>query len=288
MVEQANEIVKLYAGDATNNDNDDIKDKCHVASALFLGPTIHMMCGQKVNDVRQTAYCRYKIINRTTESGDTYTWNPSFWNNSPYNEGPNHTDGEIKPECKDWIDLNADEESDIINGTYHTGKIQQINNSKNVSGQPSGLCYKFKQYMETWQGRQDGVSTRTVKSNVLSEQKKMSFGLSDDESIATMSLRDGGSSGGTSHSGTSTGGGDPYKGHKISYSSRIIEKHADIFCGVPVYNSTGDLKYGGVSGDNYKKYSDNGNNGNIFKPEYNLFTYDISKENADIYEWPFA
>ena len=38
MVEQANKIVKEYAGD------DKHKDRCHVGSALFLGPTIHMMC----------------------------------------------------------------------------------------------------------------------------------------------------------------------------------------------------------------------------------------------------
>ena len=196
MVEQANEIVKLYAGNATDNDNDDIKDKCHVASALFLGPTIHMMCGQKVNDVRQTAYCRYQYSFHTDlVKGNVTREDSSYWNNSPYNKN-----GGMKPECEDWIDLNANEESRIIYGTYFTGKIQKINNSKNVSGQPSGLCYKFKQYLDTWQGRQDGASIRTVKSNILPEQK-MSFGMGDDESIATMSLRDGGSTGGSSHRG---------------------------------------------------------------------------------------
>lgn len=86
MVEQANEIVKLYAGKVTDgNDNDDIKDKCHVASALFLGPTIHMMCGQKVKDVSQTAYCRYQYTVSTDKRGDVIQEDSSYWNNSPYN-----------------------------------------------------------------------------------------------------------------------------------------------------------------------------------------------------------
>lgn len=191
----------------------------------------------------------------------------------------------MNPDRTDWIDLNANEESNIVYGTYYTGKIQKINDSTNVSGQPSGLRYKFKQYMETWQSRQDGASTRTAESNILPEQKKMSFGMGDGESATTMSLRDGGSSGGTSTSGHAS---ESWKGHLTTKKSARFDKQVDIFCGVPVYNSEGGLKYGGVSGDKYKKYSDDATKGDIFNHNYNLFTYDISKEKADIYEWPFA
>ena len=70
--------------------------------------------------------------------------------------------------------------------------------------------------------------------------------------------------------------------------SARFDKQVDIFCGVPVYRSGDVLTYGNVSGDNYKKYSDDATKGDIFKHNYNLFTYDISREKADIYEWPFA
>ena len=38
MLDSAKKIVKKFAGDSSN------KDICHVGSALFMGPTIRLMC----------------------------------------------------------------------------------------------------------------------------------------------------------------------------------------------------------------------------------------------------
>lgn len=38
MLNSAKEIVKKFAGDSSN------RDICHVGSALFMGPTIRLMC----------------------------------------------------------------------------------------------------------------------------------------------------------------------------------------------------------------------------------------------------
>ena len=38
MLESAKKVVRMFAGNQKN------KDMCHVGSALFLGPTVRMMC----------------------------------------------------------------------------------------------------------------------------------------------------------------------------------------------------------------------------------------------------
>ena len=50
MVEQAKEIVKIFAGDSSH------KDRCHVGSALFLGSTIKFMCAANVSTDEQTMF----------------------------------------------------------------------------------------------------------------------------------------------------------------------------------------------------------------------------------------
>lgn len=43
MLEEAKKIVEGYAGKGEEG-----KDKCHVGTALFLGPTIQLMCSSRV------------------------------------------------------------------------------------------------------------------------------------------------------------------------------------------------------------------------------------------------
>ena len=48
MLDSARGIVEMFAGDPRNSTGnktpDELKDQCHVTSALFLGPTIKFMC----------------------------------------------------------------------------------------------------------------------------------------------------------------------------------------------------------------------------------------------------
>ena len=48
MLESARGIVGMFAGEVGNSTGnktpDELKDQCHVTSALFLGPTIKFMC----------------------------------------------------------------------------------------------------------------------------------------------------------------------------------------------------------------------------------------------------
>ena len=62
MVEQAKKIIKLFAKPNPNNPSDESwKDACHVTSALFQGPTLRLMCAEKVNKkpISQTIWGSY-------------------------------------------------------------------------------------------------------------------------------------------------------------------------------------------------------------------------------------
>ena len=71
----------------------------------------------------------------------------------------------------------------------------------------------------------------------------------------------------------------------------------NVFCGVPVWKErvsggTGDdaynLHFGEVSGELFKQYSEDGDDEDIFNHEYSFFTYDITKDGVDTFEYPFT
>jgi hypothetical protein len=114
-----------------------------------------------------------------------------------------------------------------------------------------------------------------------------------EEGIESMSFRaDGGVTGGTTNgvpASINTYDGDWH--YVYEYSAKTLTKTLDAFCGVPVYYTKDGLKYGQVSGEEYRKYSDDPEStgaGDVFNRKYSLFTYDISRDKADDYEWPFA
>ena len=123
--------------------------------------------------------------------------------------------------------------------------MQRISKYVGADGKQSGLYTKFMDYKKKWQDRQDGQpSTREIAS---SDDDSMSlFSASEETDVVSMSPRgDGGESGGTTTGGKTSYESGGFADHKVyTYSAKTVTKEVDAFCGVPVYKSGNDLKYG--------------------------------------------
>ena len=229
MVDQAKQIVNLFAGDSLH------KDRCHVGSALFLGSTIKFMCAANVAQDTQTMFWETEYTTHTTYGcgGDMYIG----VSNCPYivkdSEGREivaDSDDEwigggsvrtttIKKDYTDWIKGNTPD---------------LFSNQKNVSGQKSGLLTKFKHYKDnTWMKNAKGQSTRSPSLD--------------------MAMRDGPGGG----SSTPSGSGATTSSSPGNYSSRYAThrfqkwtKDLYMLCGVPAWiEDTGNkqtLRFGKV------------------------------------------
>lgn len=106
----------------------------------------------------QNAY--YRTRNKTWGRGSGTTevnyGNGSYWTNSPYERGKDNTDGSIKPDRKDWINLCPDKYFNIASGWTNdtdynlSRRMQRIGNGIGADGKPSGLYNKFVDFKKTW------------------------------------------------------------------------------------------------------------------------------------------